>query len=342
MTISPYVHRACELVNVSSTLLEYGVRPGDVLKHVGLPASAILDPDEWVSRPLFLKLINSLVELTGDHHFVLHIAERDPIEKLGVLGRAILNAHTLRQALSVAVEGTVLVQTGVRLILDEQESMARLTYEFIGRTGENPGTYIEAVLAFLLKILRVTGETIPVQVSLTCEKPRNTGELERVFGRDLCFRAEYNGFIFDRSYLDLPLKQQGSEKLFTQHGRLRPHPEEQLVRSVRHTIDYLMLCQSPTLEKTATIHGLHKRTLERRLDRWGITFKGLLDQFRRERGMKFVQQGSRTITDIAFLLGYSDPSHFIRAFRRWTGMTPKDFLVAKMDTGSQKISPEIV
>jgi AraC-like DNA-binding protein len=342
MTMSPYIHRACELVNVGSTLLEYGVRPGHVLKHVGLPASAILEPDEWVSRPLFLKLINSLVDLTGDNHFVLRIAERDPIKKLGVLGQAILNANTLRQALSVAGERIVLVQTGVRLVLDEQGAMARLTYEFIGRTGENPETYIEAVLAFLLKILRLTGEPISVWVSFTCEKPRNTAELERVFGPDLRFRAEYDGFTFNRAYLDLPLQQQGSKKLFNQHGRLAPHPEEQLVRSVRQTIDNLMMCQSPTLEVTARIHGLHKRTLERRLDRWGTTFEVLLDQFRRERGLKFVQQGSRTITDIAFLLGYSDPSHFIRAFRRWSGMTPKDFFAAKMDMGSQKFSSELV
>jgi AraC-like DNA-binding protein len=342
MTFSPYAHRACELVNVGSYLLEQGVRPGHLLKRVGLPAHAILEPNAWISRPLFLKLVNSLVHMTGDNYFVLHTAERDPIEKLGVFGHAILNAHSLRHALSIAGERTGLVQTGVRLRLCEQGTVARFSYEFLGRTGENPETYIEAVLAFFLKILGMTGVTIPVRVSFTHERPRDIGELERVFGPDLCFRAGYNGFTFNRSLLDLSLQQKASGDLLKQEGRLRLYPEEQLVRSVRNTIADLMLRQNPTLEMTAKVHGVHKRTLERRLEQWGTTFEVLLDQFRRERALEFVRQNSRTTTDIAFLLGYSDPSHFIRAFRRWTGMAPTEYGNVSFSAGSSKLSPAML
>ncbi|HBP87165.1 MAG TPA: AraC family transcriptional regulator [Nitrospirales bacterium] len=334
MTVLPFAHRACELVNVGSSLVEQGVRPGHLLKQVGLPAHALLDVDAWVPRPLFLKLINSLVRMTGEPYIVLHIAERDPIEKLGLYGQAILNAHTLRQALSIAGKRISLVQTGVRLGFHEQEMVARLSYEFIGRTGENPETYIEGVLAFLLKILRLTRQDFPVQVSFTRSKPRDTGEFERVFGSDLCFNAEYNGFTFDRSSLDLPLQLKISEDLFTQEGRLTPYPEEHLVRSVQSTIAYLMPRQSPTLEMVAREHGLHKRTLQRRLNRWGISFEDLLDQLRRECALKFVRQGSQTITDVALLLGYSDSSHFNRAFRRWTGMAPRDFVSAEVNANA--------
>ena len=344
MSPSPYAyaHRACELVNVGSYLLEHGVRPGHLLKRVGLPPHILLEPDAWISRPFFLKLINFLVPLTGDHYFVLHIAERDPIEKLGEFGQAILNAYSLRHALIIASERTALVQTGVRLRLHEEGLTARFSYEFLGRTGENPETYIEAVLAFFLKILGLTEMTIPVRVFFTHDRPRDTGELERVFGSELCFRAEYNGFTFNRSLLDLPLRQQASQDLLNQEGRFMQYPEEQLVRSVRNTITELMLHQNPTLEMTAKMHGLHKRTLERRLDRWGTTFEVLLDQIRRERALEYVRQGSRTITDIAFLLGYSDPSHFIRAFRRWTGMTPKEYAIPGFSAGFSNSAPAML
>ena len=342
MSIPPYAHRACELVNVGSTLLEHGVRPGQLLKVVGLSADAILEPDTWIPRPLFLKLINTLVSMTGEPYVVLHIADRDPIEKLGVFGQAILNAHSLRQALSVAGERTSLVQTGVRLCLHEQDSLARLSYAFVGPTGENPEIYIQAVLAFLLKIPALTGMTIPVRISFTGERPRNTDELERVFGTDLCFRAECNELSFDQSFLDLPLQQNGSADLFLQEERIAQQSEELFVRSVRKTIAELMLRQTPTLEMIAKVHGLHKRTLERRLEQWGTTFEVLLDQFRRERALKMVRQNSRTITDIAFLLGYSDPSHFSRAFRRWTGRTPKEYAMISFSAGSSQPSPALV
>ena len=324
-------------MNVGSRLLEYGVRPGHVLKSVGLPAHAILDPDAWVPRPLFLKLVNSLVHVTGEQYIVLHIAERDPIEKLGNFGQAILNAHSLRQALFITGERITLVQTGIRLRLHEQEMLARLSYEFIGRTGENPETYIEGVLAFLLKILRLPGVTFPVKVFFTRPTPRDTVELERVFGPDLCFNAEYNGITFDQSCLDLPLQRQAWENLFDHEGRLSQYPEEQLVRSVRSTIANLMSRQSPTLEMAAKVHGLHKRTLQRRLNRWGISFEDLLDQLRRDYALKFVRQGSQAITEFALLLGYSDPSHFNRAFRRWTGMAPRDFALTEVFADDQSL-----
>lgn len=327
MPITPHAHRACELANVGASLLEHGVRPGHLLKQVGLPARVILEPTAWVARPLFLKLVNALPHLTGEPHMVLQIAERDPLEKLGMYGHAILNAHSLRHALTIAKERLALVQTGVRIDFVEQDSEARLRYEILGRPGENPEKYIEGVLAFLLKIPGLTGAKIPVRVCFTCERPRKTGELERVFGPDLSFRAPYNGFTFDRSYLDLPLQRTMSENLFKQNGRLTTTPEEELVRAVRTTIDELMVRQSvPTLDLIARMFGLHKRTLQRRLDKWGTNFEVLLDQIRRERALESVLEGHRTMTDIAFFLGYSDPSHFIRAFRRWTGMTPRDYL----------------
>jgi AraC-like DNA-binding protein len=336
-----YAHRACELVSVSSYLLERGVRPGHVLKSLGLPAHTILDPDTWVSRPLFLKLVNSLGRMTGENYGVLHIAETDPIEKLGVFGQAILRASSLRHALCFAGERIALVQTGVRLRLHEDGLLARLSYEFIGRTEENPRIYIEAVLAFLLKILGLTGMAIPVRVSFAHERPRDVGEFERVFGYDLCFKAGYDGFTFHRSLLDLPLRhQQTSEEPVNQQDWFKQYPEEQLVRSLRQTIADLMPYQSPTLDRAARMHGLHKRTLERRLNQWGITFEDLLDQFRRERAVEFVRQGHRTITDIAFLLGYSDLSHFTRAFRRWTGMTPKAYATVGFSHDSPNLSLE--
>jgi AraC-like DNA-binding protein len=67
------------------------------------------------------------------------------------------------------------------------------------------------------------------------------------------------------------------------------------------------------------------RTVQRRLRAWGFSFEEILDDVRRTEALRHVILGENSAIEIAFLLGYSDPAHFTRAFRRWTGMAPRDY-----------------
>jgi AraC-like DNA-binding protein len=67
-------------------------------------------------------------------------------------------------------------------------------------------------------------------------------------------------------------------------------------------------------------------TLQRRLREEGTSFQQVLDATRRDLALDYLQTGTHSLADIAFLLGFSDQSNFTRAFRRWTGKTPKQYL----------------
>ena len=66
-------------------------------------------------------------------------------------------------------------------------------------------------------------------------------------------------------------------------------------------------------------------TLQVKLSRAGVSFQQLLDETRRELALGYIEQSRLSITEIAFMLGFSDLSNFIRAFRRWTGKSPTEF-----------------
>jgi AraC-like DNA-binding protein len=79
------------------------------------------------------------------------------------------------------------------------------------------------------------------------------------------------------------------------------------------------------IEGTAQNLDVGPRTLQRRLQREGASYRDLVEAARRERASALLIETSERVADIAVALGYSSPSHFVRAFRRWTGNTPNTF-----------------
>jgi AraC-like DNA-binding protein len=81
----------------------------------------------------------------------------------------------------------------------------------------------------------------------------------------------------------------------------------------------------PKIARVAKKIAMSPRTLERRLKERGVFFKKLMDDTRRRFALSYLRDRKNSLTDVAFLLGYSELSAFNRAFKRWTGTTPLDF-----------------
>jgi len=91
-----------------------------------------------------------------------------------------------------------------------------------------------------------------------------------------------------------------------------------VLRELRRSIEF----GRPTASAVASALSMNLRTLQRHLRVLGVTFEGVLDEYRRCQAIDYLNQRSHSITEIAFRLGYSDSAHFTRAFRRWTGGPP--------------------
>jgi AraC-like DNA-binding protein len=89
--------------------------------------------------------------------------------------------------------------------------------------------------------------------------------------------------------------------------------------------------QGPTIVDVADDMSLKVRTLQRRLAASGVPYRTMLDDCRRQRALAAVQAGTLSVSDIAQNLGYSDPSHFVRAFHRWTGHAPTHYRRTRRD-----------
>jgi AraC-like DNA-binding protein len=121
-------------------------------------------------------------------------------------------------------------------------------------------------------------------------------------------------------------------------ARMAPHDAtaEGTIDALKELIADLLPDERPTIERVAPRLGMSVRTLQRRLHDWEHSFEDIVDDTRRDVAIERLTTGETSITETAFSLGYSDLSHFTRAFRRWTGTTPREFAAARRHQGSLK------
>lgn len=103
---------------------------------------------------------------------------------------------------------------------------------------------------------------------------------------------------------------------------------------VREQISRL-LQSDPTIMAVAEALGMTVRTLQRRLAANNLAYRQILDELRRRKAERELMSRARSVAEIAQRLGYSDPSHFVRAFRRWTGCPPSQFADSRRGPNSR-------
>ena len=103
-------------------------------------------------------------------------------------------------------------------------------------------------------------------------------------------------------------------------------PPRDFINTLKLALRSYLMDDAPSLELAAEIADLSTRTLQRRLADEQLSYRGLLDAVRYETAIDLMQNTDNTVTDIASLLGYTDPSHFARAFRRMAGVSPREYM----------------
>ena len=94
------------------------------------------------------------------------------------------------------------------------------------------------------------------------------------------------------------------------------------IETICRLIDALLERGHPHVEDAAQLLGVSPRSLQRLLNEEGVSFSDLIDRCRCKAACQALEHNQQSIKDIAAALGYSDPTHFARAFRRWTGTAP--------------------
>jgi AraC-like DNA-binding protein len=122
-------------------------------------------------------------------------------------------------------------------------------------------------------------------------------------------------------------KKNGTQNLSRTRRRAGVSEQAKLATTVRHAIQSQLATPSAhsMIVVVAENLSINVRTLQRRLASAGTSFRDLLSECRRQKALRELAESDRPVGDVSLRLGYSDPAHFARAFRRWTGSTPIEY-----------------
>lgn len=312
------------------TAIGMGLNRDEVEQRTLLDFAALEDPDGRIPMTVSSSLRELLVEKFGPA-CSLQILENMTEARPTVVSYLIANSKTLEEAYqqlsryrrivteiespSLTVEGDV-ATFGCRypenLVLSNNEALESFTGFWVIRGRHYTGV-----------------EWDPTEVYL--QGPvTDTSVYERIFRAPVHNNADKTAIVFPKELLDLPINNPDVNLA----RYLQPIADEVLknlpgARSIIHDVQEKLLKNleqgETSLEAVAEQLHMSARTLQRRLDEESTNFGEVLDQTRHSAAVGFLKDPSISITETAFLLGFSEPSTFYRAFKRWTGETPANY-----------------
>ena len=318
-------------------LLEFAVSKGAdraaLIERCGIDPKDMEDQDARIPFVKYVTLMRAAKILTGDPALALHFGEAVNIAEVSIVG-------LLGQASETMMDALAQLNRYVRLVVEAESAGTSDRFElrrehggvWLVDTRQHPNAFIElteSAFAQLVCSTRRFGDTPLVKaVHVTHPDPGYRAEYERVLGAPVTFGSDRNAMLIDETWHDrrvalLPRYVFGV--LSERADALLKSLESS--RTVRSRVESLLM---PTLhtgeasmDAIAAKMGLSRQTLFRKLKAEGATFEKVLDELRHKLALHYLSGRKVSVNETAYLVGFSDPAAFSRAFKRWTGSSPR-------------------
>ena len=313
-------------------LLEmHGVDAVGIAREAGVDLSAVPGPTVRIEADKLDVVLLAAIPRIDDPAFGLQAARCWHPANLGVLGHAWLSSSTLRTGLKRMACYYSLVGQRSTTRIEETTQGIRVSFRRKSADPVVAAVIADIGIALLLDMCRMNAGAAlrPIAASLRRSEPEGAEVYKRFLGCAVKFGADENAFILSTKDVDRPLSSSNRQLAAVFDKMLA----EELARLDKH--DVVARCKAAVLEHLAsgeasaedTAKQLHMsaRTLQRKLADAEITYIQLVDDTRKDLALRYIEDPHRSLTDITFELGFSQPSAFTRAFRRWTGRSPSEY-----------------
>ena len=297
-----------------------------ILRQAGIQPAVLVEPRARIAPEQFARLMQLLWEALDDEYLGFG---RQPSKRgtFAMMCHAIIHCHSLEKALGRGALFYSLFPEAPAISIQREGDWARLSVD--DSTLWDPDHFlVESLLVIWHRLGSwLIGQRIRLeQATFSYSRPEHGAEYDLLFPCPLTFGTEQSSLLFHSRYLSMPLLQ--DER--TLKHLLERSPADLLSRpddgdSLSSRLRRLLSRDSanwPDLEAVAAHMHISPQTLRRHLREEGTSFQELKDQLRRDIAIYHLGRADLSLQQIAEQLGFSEPSAFHRAFKKWTGLTP--------------------
>ena len=319
------------LYSLQAALRSLGHDPAPLLRRYRISPVLLNQAGARISIPRFMRLGHAAIQLSGRADFGLLMGLHSQPAHLGLPGVTAQCAPTLHEAFDILVRFERLVSQNYRGHSSFQAPATRF-YSISPYNAFNLFV-VDSALASRLQLARqLTGGVARLrEVHIEFPAPEYVEQYELLFSCPVLFEQQHNQLLWEPASLELQPVQHAAtthEQLLTicnqqlreltRHRRLRERVEE-IVSPQLHS-------RLPTLDEVAGQLGMPGWTLRRRLRiEDGTRFQDIIDEIRRDLALSYIRDTETALGEVSFLLGFSSPAAFQRAFKRWTGVAPGQY-----------------
>ena len=306
-----------------------------LLDRSQIDATELEDRDNRIPFSKYVALVHAGQELCNDPALALHFGETvDPRE---ISFTHDIGASSLAEAFSRGNRyAPLIVEVG-------DESTERFVLKRIGgelwmidnrRNANAFPELTESGFARMVCTMRrfVGDRQLLKAVHFTHAEPSYRAEYDRIFGVPVIFESDKNAMLLDDSVMNFkppPLPSSYVAEVLTARAEELLDKLESS-KSVKARVESLLMESlkggDVSMNAIASKLGLSRQTLFRRLKAEGTTFETVLDDLRHRLAVHYLGEGRMSVNQTAYLVGFTDPAAFSRAFKRWTGSSPRAYL----------------
>jgi len=328
MTNTEYSTLGSVAALIAQTLQNYDCDPAPLFRTAGIDLGRVSDDGMRYPVKRMQQLWRLAVESTGDPCFGFVAGEQLQPAALHGLGFSWLASDTLRDALKRLIRFSRLISTAANIQLEDTGNSVELL--LLPPVGVDNVAYatLDAGMAGFLHMCRITaGDRIsPSQVTLKRPKPDCAEKVATFFRCPVKYDASNYSLCFSKQLVDAPLSNANPELARINDQAvidyLARFDRDSITMQVRSRIVERLHDGTPNQGNIAESLHISLRSLQRMLNKEETNFKTLLETTRQELALHYIRETHRTLGEITYLLGFSEPSNFTRAFKRWTGKTP--------------------
>lgn len=312
-----------------------GTPTESLLKQAKLPTLSLDDAETLIPRYQVFGFLERSSCQEGIENLGLLVGQQISVGNLGAFGRLVCQSLTLYDAFSTIVRIYPSFNSGERYWFTQRGEQAWFCQQYVNLLNTNPHHAVHYSLMLMMDLIQMAAGKgwHPQEIYLQSCHTRGLADIELLSEAQIYGGVGFTGITFPRSLLSLPLQPRlnlSQQQRQQNYALLQSSaPELDFFSSLKQAIATLLRDGYPDIHLVSQITGTSLRTLQRRLAEEGLTYSRLVEQVRFNTAIRLLQDPSLKLLNIAIELGYSDAAHFTRAFKRWTGISPREFRQTK-------------